>query len=84
MRAIAIDMPNYGGSAPLSVGLELADYIDWLFVVITVLDTGPINLAGHSMGAFIAGGFAICNTDLTRRVAVLNGVYNRTKGARCG
>ncbi|MFT6371734.1 MAG: pimeloyl-ACP methyl ester carboxylesterase [Gammaproteobacteria bacterium] len=82
MRVIALDMPGHGGSSPLPVGAELADYIDWLFAAITALDTGPINLAGHSMGALIAGGFAICHPNLTRRVAVMNGVHNRTVKAR--
>jgi pimeloyl-ACP methyl ester carboxylesterase len=82
MRVIAIDMPGHGGSSALPPEAELADYIDWLFSAITALDTGPINLAGHSMGALIAGGFAICHPNLTRRVAVLNGVHNRTAAAR--
>jgi pimeloyl-ACP methyl ester carboxylesterase len=81
-RVIAIDIPGHGGSSALPVGSELPDYIDWLFAAITALDTGPINLAGHSMGALIAGGFAICHPDLTQRVAVLNGVHNRTEKAR--
>lgn len=82
MRVIAIDMPGHGGSSTLPARSELPDYIDWLFSAITALDTGPINLAGHSMGALIAGGFAICHPELTRRVAVLNGVHNRTEKAR--
>lgn len=82
MRVIAIDMPGHGGSSPLPIGSELPDYIDWLFAAIKALGTGPINIAGHSMGALIAGGFAICHPDLTRRVAVLNGVHNRTATAR--
>jgi pimeloyl-ACP methyl ester carboxylesterase len=82
MRVVAIDMPGHGGSSRLPVESELADYIDWLFVAITALDVGPVNLVGHSMGALIAGGFAICHPHLTRRVAVLNGVYNRTAKAR--
>jgi pimeloyl-ACP methyl ester carboxylesterase len=82
MRVIAIDMPGHGGSSPLPVGSELPAYIDWLFAAIMALDTGPVNLAGHSMGALIAGGFAICHPELTRRVAVLNGVHSRTEKAR--
>jgi pimeloyl-ACP methyl ester carboxylesterase len=82
MRVIAIDMPGHGGSSLLPVGSELVDYIDWFFTVIKTLDTGAINLIGHSMGALIAGGFAICHPDLTRRVAMLNGVHNRSEKAR--
>jgi len=82
MRVIAVDMPGHGGSSRLPVESELAEYIDWLFVAISALEVGPVNLVGHSMGALIAGGFAICHPNLTRRVAVLNGVYNRTAKAR--
>jgi pimeloyl-ACP methyl ester carboxylesterase len=82
MRVIAIDMPGHGGSSALPEASELSDYIDWLYAAITALDTGPINIAGHSMGALIAGGFAICHPHLTQRVAVLNGVNNRTEEAR--
>ena len=82
MRVIAIDMRGHGGSSLLPVGSELVDYIDWFFTVIKALDTGAINLIGHSMGALIAGGFAICHPDFTRRVAMLNGVHNRSEKAR--
>ena len=82
MRVIALDMPGHGGSSPLPQGAQLPDYVQWLFASLTALDTGPVNLAGHSMGALIAGGFAITFPQLTRRVAVLNGVHQRSAGAR--
>jgi pimeloyl-ACP methyl ester carboxylesterase len=82
MRVISVDMPGHGGSSPLPKGAQLPEYVQWLFAALTVLDTGPVNLAGHSMGALIAGGFAISFPQLTRRVAVLNGVHQRPVDAR--
>ena len=82
MRVIAVDMPGHGGSSPLPRGAQLPDYVAWLFASLTALETGPVNLAGHSMGALIAGGFAISFPQLTRRVAVLNGVHQRSTDAR--
>lgn len=81
-RVIALDMPGHGGSSPLPKGAQLPDYVAWLYASLTALDTGPVNLAGHSMGALIAAGFAISHPQLTRRVAVLNGVHQRSADAR--
>ena len=82
MRVIAVDMPGHGGSSPLPKGAQLPEYVQWLFATLTALDTGSVNLAGHSMGALIVGGFAISFPQLTRRVAVLNGVHQRSIDAR--
>lgn len=57
VRANALDLPGHGhsGGRPLGTIAELAD---WLarFLDAAGLDgpTGPVHLAGHSMGAFIA------------------------------
>jgi pimeloyl-ACP methyl ester carboxylesterase len=82
MHVIALDMPGHGDSSPLPTTAELPDYVSWLFAALTALDTGPVNLAGHSMGALIAGGFAVSYPQLTRRVALLNGVHKRSASAR--
>ena len=81
-RVLALDMPGHGDSAPLPLASELPDYVAWLYDTLTTLDLGQVNIAGHSMGALIAGGFAATHPDLTRRVALLNGVFHRTPQAR--
>ncbi|EDZ44982.1 hydrolase [Rhodobacterales bacterium Y4I] len=81
-EVIALDMPGHGGSAPLPEGAELPDYVAWLHEVLTALDLGPVSLAGHSMGALIAGGYAVCHPQNAARVALLNGVFRRSAGAR--
>lgn len=81
-RVLALDMPGHGQSAALPKGSDLAAYVAWLHAALHALDTGPVNLAGHSMGALIAGGFAAEHPGMLRRVAVLNGVYRRAPQAR--
>ena len=81
-RVIAVNMPGHGGSSPLPKGAQLEDFVDWLHDFILNLKCGPVNLAGHSMGALIAGGYVVSQPDLVRRVALLNGVYCREKSAR--
>jgi pimeloyl-ACP methyl ester carboxylesterase len=81
-NVIAVDMPGHGGSDCLARTPELPDYVTWLNAFVTGLGCGPVNVAGHSMGALIAGGFAARYPHLTRRVAVLNGVGPRPPGAR--
>ncbi|MCB4457049.1 alpha/beta fold hydrolase [Leisingera sp. McT4-56] len=81
-QVIALDMPGHGGSALLPEGAELPDYVAWLHAVLQALDLGPVSLAGHSMGALIAGGYAVCHPESVARVALLNGVFRRSAGAR--
>lgn len=80
-RVVALDLPGHGSSDPLPVGSKLADFVDWCHAALRALDLGPVNLVGHSMGALIAGGFAVTYPDMLRRVALLNGVYRREAGA---
>ncbi|MBS0574706.1 MAG: alpha/beta fold hydrolase [Proteobacteria bacterium] len=81
-RVIAVDMPGHGASDPLPDGVRLPDYVAWASRVIEALGLGPVNLAGHSMGALIAGGLAVERPDLLRRLALLNGVHCRSPEAR--
>lgn len=79
---IALDMPGHGDSAPLRRDASLPDFVAWLERTLDELDCGPVNLAGHSMGALIALGHAVTHPASTRRVALLNAVYRRTPDAR--
>ncbi|CUH83833.1 alpha/beta fold hydrolase [Thalassovita mediterranea] len=80
-RVIALDMPGHGGSAPLPTGAQLPDFVAWLHAVLTTLDLGPVNLAGHSMGALVSAGYAAEHPEDVARVALLNGVYRRSAAA---
>ncbi len=80
-RVIAVDMPGHGGSAPLASGRQLPDFVSWCHDVVQTLDVGPVSIVGHSMGALIAGGFAVEHPELAARVCLINGVYCRDEMA---
>lgn len=76
-RVIALDMPGHGGSQPLPADSMLEDYVEWLRQVLSRMGLQRVSVAGHSMGALIAGGFAVSHPSMVARVALLNGVYRR-------
>ena len=76
-QVIALDLPGHGNSAAMASGAVLQDYVDWLAAVLAELSDGPVSLAGHSMGALIALGMAVEHPLFLKRVALLNGVYQR-------
>lgn len=80
-HVIALDMPGHGGSDPIPSGSFLSVYLDWLLAVLDALKLNRVNLAGHSMGALISGGFAVCHPERLERVALLNGVFRRDVAA---
>ena len=81
-NVIAVDMPGHGGSSALPGTNRLPDFVAWAADLIKSLGLGPVNLAGHSMGALIAGGVAVEAPALITRVALLNGVYCRDPDAQ--
>jgi len=81
-RVIAVDMPGHGGSSHLPKDAQLPDFVEWLQAVFDALGLETVSLAGHSMGALIAAGFAVTYPNALSRVALLNGVYRRSHQAR--
>lgn len=81
-RVIAVDMPGHGESARLPREATLPDFVGWFGQVLDDLDLHGVNVAGHSMGALIAGGLAAACPGRIARVALLNGVYRRSAEAR--
>lgn len=81
-RVIAIDLPGHGGSSPLPRGSDLKGFVAWLKDVATALQLERFSLAGHSMGALIAAGFACTYPNALSRVALLNPVFRRNADAR--
>lgn len=81
-RVIAADMPGHGGSSPLPPDACLSDFVGWAARLVEALEEGPVNLAGHSMGALVSAGLAIERPDLVARAALLNAVYRRSPEAR--
>lgn len=80
-RVIAVDMPGHGESAKISSS-SLRDFVAWFGTFLEELEIEAANVAGHSMGALIAGGAAATLGGRVRRVALLNAVYRRDPEAR--
>ena len=81
-RIVAVDLPGHGFSAPLDMRPELPNFVEWFVRLVDELGLEAVNVAGHSMGALIAAGFAATQPSKLSRVALLNGVYKRTPAAR--
>ena len=81
-RVIAVDMPGHGESDRLPDDAPLADFVAWFGTVLDDLGLDRVNVAGHSMGALIAGGMAATMGKRISRVGLLNGVYRRSREAR--
>ncbi|CAN7378807.1 alpha/beta fold hydrolase [Pararhizobium sp. LjRoot238] len=80
-RVIAVDMPGHGESRSLPGDAGLEAFVAWLGLFLDDLGLERANVAGHSMGALIAGGAAATFGSRVSRVALLNGVYRRDAGA---
>jgi len=81
-RAIAVDMPGHGGSAPLPAGASLDDYVARLGDFLRALNIPQANVIGHSMGGLVALGFALAHPERALRVGVVNSVYQRDPESR--
>lgn len=81
-RVIAVDLPGHGLSNALDGAPDLHRYVAWFQRFLEEVDAGPVNVAGHSMGALIANGIVATAPGRVRRVALLNGVYRRGPAAR--
>lgn len=81
-RVLAVDMPGHGESDPLPDGASLPDFVAWAARVIDALALGPVAVAGHSMGALIAGGLAVDYPHHVARAALICPVHRRDATAR--
>jgi pimeloyl-ACP methyl ester carboxylesterase len=76
-RVIAIDLPGHGGSSPIDRGSTLADFVHWFTTTLDDLGLDSVNVAGHSMGALIAGGCAVLAPERVQRVSLVSAVHRR-------
>lgn len=76
-RVICVDLPGHGESERIAPQARLPEFVAWLARLLDDLEIAAVNVAGHSMGALIAGGAAASFGDRVRRVALLNGAYRR-------
>jgi len=81
-RVIALDLPGHGATPALPGRVDLRDFVAWFARVVDELQLERFSLAGHSMGALIAAGFAVTYPERLTRLALLNAVYKRDNAAR--
>lgn len=71
-RVIAIDLPGYGKSPPLSRRTTINEYVEFLADFIDKVSDSPVVLVGHSMGGMISITLAIKHPALVERMVLLN------------
>jgi len=81
-RVIALDLPGHGATPALVGKPDLRDFVRWFEGVTHELAVDGFSLAGHSMGALIAAGYAVTYPGRLKRLALLNAVYKRDPEAR--
>ena len=80
-RVIAVDLPGHGASSPIGQGSGLGAFVEWFTTTLDDLSLDSVNVAGHSMGALIAGACAVTAPERVRRVAMLSPVHRRDRAA---
>jgi len=81
-RVIALDLPGHGHTPALPGTPDLRDFVAWFAGIVDELGLPTFSLAGHSMGALIATGFAITKFERLNCVVLLNAVHKRSANAR--
>jgi pimeloyl-ACP methyl ester carboxylesterase len=73
MRAIAVDLPGFGGSSSLGRAASIGSYADFLDAFCERLDLGKVHLVGNSMGGLVAMDVAVRYPDRVRSVSLIGG-----------
>ena len=71
-HCIAVDLPGYGQSPPLSERTTIPAYVDILADLIAQISDRPVVLVGHSMGGMISITLALTHPILVERMVLLN------------
>jgi pimeloyl-ACP methyl ester carboxylesterase len=70
---IAVDLRGVGGSAPTAAGYAAADLAEDVHQLIGQLGLGPVHLAAHDVGGWVAYAYARRFPDATRTVTIIEG-----------
>jgi pimeloyl-ACP methyl ester carboxylesterase len=71
-RVIALDVPGFGASAPVSEGFVLAEVAEQIIDGLAAAGvTGPFDLVGHSLGGGISIVLAATHQQLVRRLVLV-------------
>jgi branched-chain amino acid transport system permease protein len=71
-RTLALDMPNFGQSEPLSVDVDLNGYADRIVRYMEVLGLHAPVLAGHSLGGAVAQSIAVRYPGLIKALVLID------------
>jgi pimeloyl-ACP methyl ester carboxylesterase len=70
-RVIAPNLPGFGGRQGAAGAATMDAFADDVASLLADLDTGPVVLAGHSMGGYVALAFARRHADLLRGLVLI-------------
>jgi len=71
-RCIAVDLPGYGQSPPLTERPSIPAYADLLAEFIAQVSDGPVVLVGHSMGGMTSIAIALRHAPLVERMVLIS------------
>jgi len=77
-RVIVPDLRGHGRSTGLSGGMRPRDFVADLVELLHLLDTGPVTVVGHSLGAVVASVLAVEHPELVRAVVAVEPAYGFT------
>lgn len=79
---VAYDMLGHGRTLAYTPRRGLKDFVDQLHELILHLDLSEVSIVGFSMGALIAGGYAVEHPDFVQSMVLVSGVAPRTDDER--
>ena len=71
-RAVALDLPGFGGSAMPLEDVSISGYARVVDELCECLDLGPVVVVGNSMGGFIAAELAITRPERVERLVLVD------------
>lgn len=71
LRVLAIDLPRHGESDPIPEA-TVEDYADATHSLLGVLETGPVFVAGHSLGGAVALALAVRHPEVVKGLILLS------------
>jgi pimeloyl-ACP methyl ester carboxylesterase len=71
-RVIALDLPGFGASPMPRWTLNIRNYGSMVLDLLEALDTGPVAIAGNSMGGFVAAEVSIRSAPAVSKIALVS------------
>jgi len=71
LQVLALDLPGHGASDPIAEA-SVERYVDATHVLLHALDTGPVFVAGHSLGGSVALALAARQPELVKGLVLIS------------